>query len=173
MAKDNTQPNAQPADQPLDAPEAQLQRLAADFANYRRRTEAERQAVVALAEARTLLELTPVLDNFRRASEHLPVELKDNNWVIGVLHVEHQLEQILAEFGLAKLKTSGEPFNPQFHEAIEHETSQTVPANHITVEIESGYRLNDQILKPAKVKVSSGPAPDPTPLDKNVKFPLQ
>lgn len=136
--------------------EAQVKRIAADFDNYRRRAEEERKQLVQLSQAQTLLELTPVLDNFRRATEHLPEELKGNNWVTGILYVEKQLEQIFEQFGIQKIKTIGEPFDPQLHEAIETEKSDSVPANHVTVELEGGYTLNGTVLKPAKVKVSSG-----------------
>lgn len=135
--------------------EDKLKRTLADFDNYRRRTEEERKQLVSLAQARTLLELTPVLDNFRRAAEHLPTELANNNWVTGVLYVEKQLEQIFEQFGVQKIKTVGEVFDPKLHEAIGHEASD-LPEGQIIAEIESGYRLNDLILKPAKVKVSSG-----------------
>lgn len=138
--------------------EAQLKRLGADFENFRRRTEEERKELVSLVQARTLLELTPVLDNFRRATEHLPEELKGNNWVTGILYVEKQLEQIFEQFGVQKIKTIGEVFDPRFHEAIETAASDTIEANHIISEVESGYTLAGNVLKPAKVKVSSGQA---------------
>lgn len=136
--------------------QAQLKRLAADFDNYRRRTEEERKQLVQLSQARTLLELTPVLDNFRRATEHLPEELKGNNWVTGVLYVEKQLEQIFEQFGVQKIETIGQEFDPKLHEAIETESSETVEMNKIIAEVESGYTLNGTVLKPAKVKVSKG-----------------
>lgn len=137
--------------------EDQLKRLAAEFANYRRRTEEERKQIVQFAQARTLLELTPVLDNFRRATDHLPADLRDNNWVTGVLYVEKQLEQILQQFGLERIKTVGEMFDPERHEAVSTDNQADIPKNQIIAEIESGYTLNSQVLKPAKVKVSSGP----------------
>jgi molecular chaperone GrpE len=135
--------------------ETQVARLGADFANYRRRTEEERSQLTKMAQAQTLLELAPVLDNFRRATDHLPADLQGNNWVTGVLYVEKQLEQILEGFGLQKVKTVGEQFDPKLHEAIETEPSETA-ANTITSEVEAGYMLDGQVLKPAKVKVSSG-----------------
>ncbi len=138
--------------------EDQLKRVAADFDNFRKRTEEEKKTTFALAQAHTLLELAPVLDNFRRATEHLPTELKDNNWVTGVLYIEKQLEQIFSDHGVQKIVTVGEIFNPQLHEAVSTEPHDTIPANHIINELESGYTLNGQVLKPAKVKVSDGAA---------------
>lgn len=136
--------------------EAQVKRVAADFDNYRKRTEEEKKDLFAYAQAQTLLELTPVLDNFRRATEHLPEHLRDDKWVTGMLYVEKQLEQIFAELGVTRMQTIGEPFDPLMHEAISTEAHSTVPENHIIAEVESGYLLKGQLLKPAKVKVSTG-----------------
>ncbi len=145
------------ANQRLEELEAQLKRVAADFDNFRKRTDEEKKQTFQLAQAHTLLELTPVLDNFRRATSHLPEHLQNDNWVTGVLYIEKQLEQIFDQFGVTKIKTTGEAFDPSLHEALSTESSETIPANHIIAEHESGYTLNDQVLKPAKVKVSSGP----------------
>ncbi len=152
------QPNDTTLPDELQLLEDRYKRLAAEFDNYRRRTEEERQALVGMVQARTLLELTPVLDNFRRATNHLPEDLKGNNWVTGVLYVEKQLEGIFEQLGLQKIKTVGEPFNPQLHEAIETEPNETIDKDHICSEVEAGYQLNGKVLKPAKVKVSSGKA---------------
>ncbi len=134
--------------------EVQLKRVAADFDNYRRRAEEEKKQLIGLSQARTLLELTPVLDNFRRATDHLPADLADNNWVTGVLYIEKQLEQTFEQFGVLKIKTVGEFFDPSKHEAVSSEPSDQ-PENTILAEIEGGYMLNGLVLKPAKVKVST------------------
>lgn len=136
--------------------EQQLKRVAADFDNYRKRTEEEKKDLAAYIQAQTLLELTPVLDNFRRATEHLPTHLANDNWITGVLYIAKQLEQIFEQYGVTKIKTVGESFNPHLHEAVSTEPSETVPAHYIIGELESGYMLNGQVLKPAKVKVSQG-----------------
>ncbi len=143
--------------QKLDETETQLRRIAADFDNYRKHAEDEKRELYKLAQAKTLLELSPVLDNFRRATEHLPTHLADDNWVKGVLYVEKQLEQIFESFGVTKIKTVGEVFNHHLHEAISTEPSESLPLDHIVAELEAGYTLNGTVLKPAKVKVSSGP----------------
>jgi molecular chaperone GrpE len=149
-------PQKNPNDTRIAELEQQLQRVAADFDNFRKRTEDEKKSVYAIAQATTLLELTPVLDNFRRATDHLPEHLQGDNWVTGVLYIEKQLEQIFEEHGVTKIKTVGEAFDPQLHEAVSTESSDQ-PAQTILGELESGYLLGDKVLKPAKVKVSSGP----------------
>lgn len=146
--------------QKIDELEAQVRRIAADYDNYKKRTEAERKELYSFAQAQTLLELAPVMDNFRRATEHLPAELQDNNWATGVMYVEKQLEQIMTDLGLGKIKTVGELFDPALHEAITSEASETVPEHHIICELEGGYIVNGRVLKPAKVKVSIGPVID-------------
>ncbi len=135
--------------------EQQIQRVAADFDNFRKRTEDESKGIFKIAQATTLLELAPVLDNFRRATEHLPEHLQNDNWVTGVLYIQKQLEQIFEEHGVSKIKTVGEIFDPQLHEAISTELSDQ-PAQIIIAELEGGYTMDGKVLKPAKVKVSSG-----------------
>ena len=95
-----------------------LQRTQADFINYKRRTEEERFHFLKTAHSDILAQTLPVLDNFSRAAQHTPVEIAENNWVIGIQAIEKQLEQILEANGLTKIKTVGEDFNPNFHEAI-------------------------------------------------------
>lgn len=134
----------------------QLQRLAAEFDNYRKRTEEEKRQLFQLAQAQTLLELAPVLDNFRRATEHLPEHLKADNWVTGVLYIEKQLEAILDRFWIKKIKTIGEKFDPRLHEAVASEAVEAKEPGTIIAEVESGYMVGETVLKPAKVKVSAG-----------------
>lgn len=153
--KQKTTEQADVLQQKIAALEEQILRIGADYANYRRRTEEDQKRLVALTQARTLLELTPVLNNFKRATEHLPNELEGNNWVTGVLYVEKQLEQIMEQFGLQKIKTVGEQFDPKLHEAVQTEEKEGVPPNTVTAELEAGYILDGQILKAAKVKVTS------------------
>lgn len=137
--------------------ETQVKRIAADFDNFRKRSELERKTIFQFAQAQTLLELAPVLDNFQRATEHKPKELEGDNWVAGVLYIQKQLEQIFESHGVTKIKTTDQLFDPALHEAMSHDHDSKVPEHSIISEIEAGYMLNGQVLKPAKVKVSSGP----------------
>ena len=158
MEKDTTPPSKKsPLQDRIIELEHQLKRTAADFDNFRKRTEEEKKLLGKFAQAQTLLELTPVLDNFRRATEHLPEHLKSDNWVTGVLYIEKQLEQIFTELGVSKIDTVDQPFDPQLHEAISLEPRDDIEPNTIIAELESGYVLDGQVLKPAKVKVSEAP----------------
>lgn len=131
------------------------QRCQADFMNYRRQVEEDRKKLIKMANADLMMEIIPVLDNFQLAAKHIPAELEGNNWAQGIKQIEKQLEDILASEGLTKIKTVGEEFSPELHEAIEHVESDQ-PANTIIGEITSGYEFDGQVLRPAKVKVSSG-----------------
>ncbi|MFA6963926.1 MAG: nucleotide exchange factor GrpE [Patescibacteria group bacterium] len=131
------------------------QRTQADFQNFRRQVELDRQKLLKTASAQVLEDILPVLDNFQLAAKHAPAELENNNWVIGIKQIEKQLEGILANEGLVKIETIGQQFNPEFHEAIEHLSSDK-PENEIVEEVSSGYTYETIVLRPAKVKVSSG-----------------
>jgi len=134
-------------------------RTAADFENYRKRSEEQRLEFLMLAKADFVAKITPVLDNFRRAfalrHSHTPKKEQDSNWVRGVKQIEKQLEDILSSEGLKRIDTSGE-FDHNLHEAISCEENDKIPCDHIIAEIESGWQFDGKILKPAKVRVSKG-----------------
>lgn len=131
------------------------QRCQADFQNFRRQVEEDRKKLIKMANTDLMMEILPVLDNFQLAAKHVPEELAGNNWAIGVKQIEKQLEGILANEGFNKIETIGTQFNPHFHEAVEHVESDK-PSEEIVEEISSGYSFGDTVLRPAKVKVSSG-----------------
>ncbi len=131
------------------------QRTQADFENFRRRTAQEREQLERLTAARTLLEITPALDNLRRALDHASDE--SGSLIEGIRHIERQLGDVLTRHGIERIPTIGEAFNPMLHEAIGQQEGGEAP-DTIIQEIEAGYRTSDTILKPAKVIVSAGPA---------------
>lgn len=131
------------------------QRSQADFLNFKRQTESERLKLLKNASADLIMEILPVLDNFSLAAKHIPAELENNNWAIGVKQIERQLEDILSNNGLRKIETVGTHFDHNFHEAIEHVPSEK-PADEIVEEVLPGYILNETVIRPAKVKVSNG-----------------
>jgi len=131
------------------------QRCQADFTNYRKQVEADRSRLVKLANEDLMLQILPVLDNFQLAAKHVPAELEGNNWAQGIKQIEKQLESILENEGLKKIETIGTQFDPNKHEAIDHVVSDQ-PENEIVEEIMSGYAFGEEILRPAKVKVSAG-----------------
>ena len=134
---------------------ATLQHVQADFENYKKRVAAERAGLMDTAKAAVLAQLLPALDNFDRAAGHLPKELADNSWAQGMSYVGTQLEQLLDEIGVQKFSPMGEIFNHNEHEAVEFIQSAK-PEGTILEVVTPGYRIGEQIARPAVVKVSSG-----------------
>lgn len=131
----------------------QLARAMADLQNYKRRTEEEKAGFVKFANASLLKELLPIIDNLDRSITHLPEDLKESEWTKGMLHIQHDLLKTLERLGIKKVKTVGEKLNPKLHEGL-----MTGPGEKdlVVEEFEAGYTLNDEVLKPAKVKVGDG-----------------
>ena len=132
------------------------QRAAADLSNYRRRTEEERVAGARFANAALIARLLAVLDDFDRALEHIPEEAHDA-WVDGVRLVERKLRGVLESEGLTQIEAVGQPFDPNFHEAVVHEETADHPDNQVIGELQRGYRLHDRVLRPALVRVANNP----------------
>jgi molecular chaperone GrpE len=138
----------------------QVLRLSADFENYRRRIEREREDSVRHASAGLVTRLLPVLDNFERALSHDPGPGADR-FYDGVVLIFRQLLEELRREGLTAVDSVGEPFDPAHHEAVSTTVEQALPANIVVEEMQRGYRLYDRLLRPALVKVTVEPAEDP------------
>lgn len=134
-----------------------LQRLAADFANYRKRTDAERLEFAKYAKADLIRKLLDVLDGYDRALETMPDEIKGQPWVEGMWLVERKLRAMLEHEGLQSLDAVGQPFDPYLHEAVAHVQSDA-PEGTVVNEYQKGYRLHERVIRPAIVTVSKGPA---------------
>lgn len=132
-----------------------LLRVQADFDNYRKRTQKEKEEFGAYLNTDLILRIIPVMDNFQLALKHLPRELEGNSWANGIFHIERQLEQILTDEGVQKITTVGQKFDPHLHEAIEEVPSE-LPQHTITEEVLAGYKIKERVIRPAKVKVSNG-----------------
>lgn len=128
-----------------------LQRLKAEYDNYRKRVERDRVAVREQALGQVLTELLPVLDDIGRAREH--DELHG-----GFKSVAESLEAITGKLGLVKYGEKGEPFDPTVHEALMHSLSPEVTETSVVEVLQPGYRIGERILRPARVAVAD---PDP------------
>ncbi len=124
-----------------------LQRITAEYHNYRKRVDRDRALVVEQATATVLTALLPVLDDFDRAREH--GELPE-----GVLAVIDHLTTTLAKFGLSAFGEKGDRFDPNWHEAVAHQTSADVTEPTCVEVLRRGYRLGDRVLRPAMVAVA-------------------
>ncbi|MGB0272843.1 MAG: nucleotide exchange factor GrpE [Opitutales bacterium] len=133
-------------------------RSVADMENYRKRITREKQDILRSAAANVVESLLPVLDNMKlglQAAEQHP-EAKDVT--VGFKMVEDQLKKSLTEQGLEELIPDGEPFDPNLHECVTHQPSDTVAEDTVIQTVRAGYRLNERLLRAANVIVSSGPA---------------
>ncbi len=143
-----------------------LQRLAAEFSNYRKRVGAEKDEVVRYANANLIGRLLQVLDSFDRALESLPAELQHFSWVDGIWLVERQMRAILEAEGLVPIAAVGKPFDPYEHEAVMHDETNEVPEGTVIAELQKGYKLHDRVIRPALVKVARAPLGATTPVTK-------
>ena len=134
-----------------------LQRVKADFDNFRKRAARDQDALVARAGERIVKELLPILDDLERAIEaaekHEEAKLEE-----GVKLVHRQLEQLLEREGLAPVETAGK-FDPHVHEALLTQPSESEEGSVVEV-LQKGYRLGDRVLRPARVVVA-GPKEEP------------
>ena len=131
------------------------QRSRAEFANYKRRVEAERTELVASAGAEALKRVLPAVDDFERALQTLPVDLKDHPWISGVLLVQRKLNSALEQSGVTPIVVKpGEDFDPNLHEAVTHEESDQFASEQIIGEVQRGYKLGDRVLRPTMVRVA-------------------
>lgn len=132
-----------------------LQRLQAEFQNYRRRVERDRASVKEIAVANLLTELLPVLDDIGRARDH-------GELVGGFKSVAESLETVVAKMGLMQFGKEGEPFDPTVHEALMHEYSPDVTETTCVQILQPGYRIGERTIRPARVGVAE-PQPGAQP----------
>lgn len=135
---------------------ADLQRVQADFENYKKRVAGERAELMNSAKLAVLTDLLPALDNFDRAATHLPERLQNDPWAQGMSYVGTQLEQILDDMGVKK-------FTPQLGEAFDHDTMDALerivsdhPPETVAEVLTPGYQIQGHTVRPASVKVSQG-----------------
>ena len=131
-----------------------LQRLAADFENYRKRVEREREDFIKFSKEDLIHEFLPILDNFEMALHHVKNTTDPKKIIEGIELVERQFHNILKKEDLQVIETKGKKFNPHIHEAIMHEETDKHPEGFIIEELRKGYTLSDKIIRPAQVKIS-------------------
>jgi molecular chaperone GrpE len=132
------------------------QRSAADFANFKRRTDEERALAGQFSTALLISKLLAVLDDFDRALESVPPEA-DDPWIDGVKLVERKLRGVLESEGVTPIEAVGLPFDPNLHEAVAHEDTADHPDNDVIGEVQRGYRLHDRVIRPSLVRVANNP----------------
>ncbi|HEY8491141.1 MAG TPA: nucleotide exchange factor GrpE [Dehalococcoidia bacterium] len=132
---------------------ANWQRAAADFQNYKRRTEQEREEMARLANASLIINILPILDDLERALSSVDVKLAGLTWIDGIRLIYRKFQMVLEAAGLHEIKAEGERFDPNLHEAVmeaEGEEGQVLRV------VQKGYKLGDRVLRPAMVIVGRG-----------------
>jgi molecular chaperone GrpE len=129
------------------------QRAQADFMNYKRRSEQEKEEMAKFANTTLLLNLLPVLDDLERAFAAIPPDLAEADWVVGIRLIERKLWAVLELQGLSQIKALGEPFDPRLHEALRQEKGKD---GIVVEEIQKGYKFHDRVIRPSKVAVGNG-----------------
>lgn len=135
----------------VDELTADLQRVQADFVNFRRRSDEERSSFMDLAKQDIILQLLPMLDNIDRALRYLPEDLKENQWAKGVAQIAKQVDDTIRNLGVERIESLNKPFDPHLHEAISAEDGEGEEV--VIEELQPGYKLGDKVIRHAMVKV--------------------
>jgi len=141
-------------------------RAQADFENYKRMQAESQKDLIRYASQNVILQLIPVLDNFHMSTDHIPEDQKDGGWVVGIMHIQKQLEQVLAENGIEEIPAKvGDLFDPRLHEAISTEKNEIHPVksakggpaerefNRVKKVVLKGYKMGEKVIRPARVVV--------------------
>jgi len=129
------------------------QRAQADFINYKKRNEQEKQELGKFANSVLILNLLPVLDDLERAFTAIPPRMAKLSWVDGIKFIERKLWAILETQGLSPIKALGKPFDPRFHEAVRQDKGKE---EIVIEEVQKGYMLGDRVIRPTMVVVGNG-----------------
>ena len=130
---------------------ADIQRLQAEFINYKSRVESEKAMLSQFAKANVVKDLLPVIDDLERALSHLPEDLTDNKWAHGAQKVYSRLQAQLQKMGVTVISAIDQPFDPKLHEAVSAEGD----GDHqvVTEILQNGYMLGETVIRHAVVKV--------------------
>lgn len=127
-------------------------RLAADFQNFKRRSEKEKEDIYAYANEKIVVELLDVIDNFERALEHS--QDKEGSFAEGVNMIFKQFRGVLEKNGVEEIAAYGETFDPNYHHAVLTEETEKFESGKVTQVVQKGYMLNNKVIRPAMVKVA-------------------
>lgn len=145
-------------DEELQSVREGLARARADFANFRRRTQQEQEEQAKFATALLIAEFLPILDNFERALDTIPQELRFFSWLQGVDLVHQMARNVLEKRGLEPIDTHEQPFDPNYHEVVLREGEDDGGKAVVLEELQRGYVMHGRVLRPSLVKVGLPPA---------------
>jgi molecular chaperone GrpE len=127
------------------------QRAQADFQNYKKRLERDHEMMYASMKGDIIKRVLPVLDDLERALQNRPAH---EAWVSGIELIAHKLRSVLEAEGVKRIEAEGQPFDPNFHEAISHEPGGEVESGYVIAVTQNGYMLGERVIRPAMVRVA-------------------
>jgi molecular chaperone GrpE len=157
-AKESLQAQMEAMQAQFEDVSSQYKRLAADFDNYRKRTQKEKEELDLQVKCTTITKLLPIVDNFERARSQIkPQNEGEMNIHKSYQSVYKQMVDSLKQIGVSPMRPEGQEFDPNFHEAVMREQTSEYPEGTVTEELVRGYVLGDRILRHAMVKVAAAP----------------
>ncbi|MBQ3548224.1 MAG: nucleotide exchange factor GrpE [Clostridia bacterium] len=136
----------------LEAKNDLLLRTAAEFDNFKKRTEREKLTVAEFAKAGLIKQLLPILDNIDRAALS---EKGSEDYIKGIEMIVKQFEATATNLGIEEIAKVGDTFNPELHEAVMHIEDESVAENTITQVLQKGYKIGSTVIRPAMVQVAN------------------
>jgi molecular chaperone GrpE len=127
------------------------QRFQAEFINYKNRVQRDREMDYASMKGDIIKKVLPVLDDLERSLAHRP---EGDSWANGMELIARKFQNILEAEGVKRIEGAGQPFDPNFHEAISSEPSETVESGHVIEVVQNGYMLGERVIRPAMVRVA-------------------
>lgn len=132
----------------------QLIRLQADFSNYKKRMEKEREGYIDLGVKKLALDILPVIDNLERALKSIEEYANDDEIFKGINLIDDQLLEVLAKNNITEIKANGEKFDPNLHHAVAMVDSEDLESDMIVDVLQKGYQIKESVLRPSMVRVS-------------------
>ena len=130
------------------------QRERADFLNYKKRVERELTEIHLNGRLEMASRFLPVLDDFARALDSAPDDMRESDWFSGLGLIYRKLQGVLEAEGIVEIEALGQPFDPNFHEAVSHDEDDDCASDHVIEVLQRGYRHGDRVLRPAMVRVA-------------------
>ncbi len=154
-------PSAQTSEDLLEV----LRRVQADFANYKRRSDEDRQELQRHANSRLILKLLPVLDEFALAIQHASKDGSEPSWLKGITLIQRKLNTLIESENVVRIEALGMEFDPFEHEAMAYQESSDHPEGRVMSVVREGYRMNERVLRPSLVVLAKRPEQDSTSSD--------
>lgn len=152
-AAQGVEPEPQEAEKKAEEYLSRLQRLQADFSNFRKRMEQEREEQRRFASEQVILKLLPLLDDLDRALKSVPGGFADSEWFKGIVLIDQKLRGVLKEDGLTRIDAEGKEFDPWEQEAVMAEECEEEQEGKVKCVFRDGYKLHGRVLRPAQVVV--------------------